>query len=227
MKNQKIDLNKKENIVRSGLNYSPNKHLEPCSIEQRKINKTCNNRTACLSEEWENGCSSSHALRDGEHYISIVSPKKIINNRIYFMVTKNPNGLLYFSGLIFIKDSFEYEDSNDRGGISGVPVPFEHGILEWKGHFTGEKWISNKEALSYLKKYFTKVKDEKVKNIIDFFEKGIVSDFLEGYSTAYVKRSQLLKFKKQMIFHGPPGTGKTYKAREFAVNFIENRLKEE
>lgn len=46
---------KKENIVRSGINYSPNKHLKPCTMDQRKSNKTCNEYSECFQNEWDEG----------------------------------------------------------------------------------------------------------------------------------------------------------------------------
>lgn len=61
---------------------------------------------------------------------------------------------------------------------------------------------------------------------------GLGMPFYELSHKAYrdlpgpTKESPILKLldqKSQMIFYGPPGTGKTYKAREIAVNFIEEK----
>ena len=41
----------KENIVKSGLNYSPNKHLKPCTEEQKKENETCHQRLECIEDK--------------------------------------------------------------------------------------------------------------------------------------------------------------------------------
>lgn len=42
-----------------------------------------------------------------------------------------------------------------------------------------------------------------------------------------VHEYNLLSSKKQIIFSGPPGTGKTYKAMECAVNYIKNKSRGE
>ena len=80
----KINLDEKENIVRKGINFSPNKHLAPCSMTQRKTNDTCIEHRECFEAEWENGCWSSHCLKDGKHYLSQINPENVVKNRCYF-----------------------------------------------------------------------------------------------------------------------------------------------
>ncbi|GEM_PF-5870948 len=233
----------KENIVRSGINYSPNKHLKPCTMYQRETNKTCFEYSECFEDEWEDGCWSSHSLRDGAHYLSIIKPENVIKNRCYFLVTKHPNQKLHFSGLIFISDV----KSNERHSyILGEPIPFEPKIVKWEGHFRGEKFIKNSDAILILKDYYSNIKDEKVKQIIDFYEMGKLPEFagktywhpsdveaenetdeeyiieedeiIEGIMIDVANISYLLENNPNVILYGPPGTGKTY---------LANKVKEE
>ena len=232
-----------ENIVKI-VNYSPNKHLKACSYEQKINNKTCYQQKECLS--WgEDGCWSSEALAPeiGAHYLGHKNPKDVVKSRCFFLVSKHPNKKLYFSGVIFITNSCEADsESNDKGWVVGEPIPFEPQTVEWRGKLKrggAEKWISNKEALEILEAYYSKVKDKKVAEIIKFYKKGEIPDFvtdlrpcppLEYYSD---NRNiveiihydfDLLSTKKQIILYGPPGTGKTYQAKKTATNFILGRV---
>jgi len=172
-----------ENIVKI-VNYSPNKHLNPCSYEQKIENKTCYERERCLREYGEYGCRSSEALAPeiGAHYLRQKNPKNVVKNRCFFLVSKHPNKKLYFSGVIFITNSCEADpESNDKGWVVGEPIPFEPQTVEWRGKLKrggAEKWISNKEALEILEAYYSKVKDKKVAEIIKFYKKGEIPDFV-------------------------------------------------
>ncbi len=239
----------KENIVRSGLNYSPNMHLRPCIEEQRRENKTCNESSECLEDDWETGCASSWALNPeiGAHYLVLINYKDVSKNRCFFLVIRHPDGKQYFSGVIFIQKVCEDTDPDftGKGWVVGEPIPFEPQTVEWDGHYRGEKWMSNREALEILEKYYYEVKDEKVEQVIDFYKTGNLPDFAkesrpcppEVGDDTYVDEdsendedhgdksvTNLLLTKKQIILYGPPGTGKTYKARELAVELIESEV---
>ncbi len=207
---------KKENIV-AIMNYSPNKHLKPCTMEQRKTNKTCFEHKKCFEDEWE-GCSSSHSLKDGEHYLSKIKEENVVKNRCYFLVTKHPDDKIYYlSGLIFISDTLEDEGYSY---VRGEPIPFEPKIVPYTGNFfRGEKFIENSEALKKLKDYYSKIKDEKVKQIIDFYETGK----LPGFKPLLKKEEgtiDMYKINPNVILYGPPGTGKTYETVNKALEIV-------
>lgn len=213
----KINLDEKENIVRKGINFSPNKHLAPCSMTQRKTNDTCIEHRECFEAEWENGCWSSHCLKDGKHYLSQINPENVVKNRCYFLVSRHPDRNLYVSGLIFVSKTEPDREGGNKGWVYGESIPFEPGVVKWTGHYRGEEFISNRRALKILKEYYDKTKDRKVEEIIKVYEEGELPSVAGNLEETFYS----LDKSKQIIFYGPPGTGKTYKAREFAVEFLE------
>ncbi|WP_456473791.1 hypothetical protein [Candidatus Pyrohabitans sp.] len=216
-----VNLENKENIVISGLNYSPNRHLDACTEEQKRNNVTCNEAERCLNE-YENGCISSWAFSDGEHYLRNIKSKNVVKYRCLFLVTRHPaDRKQYFSGVIFITDT--NDDENLKTWITGEPIPFDEQIVEWNGHYRVEKWISNRGALDILEKYYSQVQEQKVKQMIDFYRTGKLPGFLSDSDSESAENffGESLKIKKQIILYGPPGTGKTYRASEIAVKFIE------
>lgn len=214
-------------------------------MDQRKSNKTCNEYSECFQNEWDEGCWSSHSLNDGAHYLSKIKPENVIKNRCYFLVTRHPNQKLYFSGLIFISD---VKSNNRHSYVLGESIPFEPKIIEWKEHYRVEKFIKNSDTVRILKDYYSNIKDEKIKQIIDFYETGELPEFagkiywdpseskgaeieMEDEFEDIGKGEEIeegmidmyiiqhnLENNPNVILYGPPGTGKT---------FIANRIKEE
>ncbi|VVB55600.1 AAA domain (dynein-related subfamily) [uncultured archaeon] len=224
---------KKENIVTSGINYSPNQHRKPCTMEQRDANKICPEHSECFENEWETGCCSSFSLEDGYHYIRIINSENVVRNRCFFLVTRHPDdNELYFSGLIFISDVEDYENTSY---VLGEPIPFEPKIVRWEGYYRVAKFIENSYALRILKDYYLKIKDEKVKQIINFYETGKLPEFAgKTYrhpSERYHHQSEIEIIEEKevegmiwknlnLILYGPPGTGKTYETINKALEII-------
>jgi len=170
-----------ENILKI-VNYSPNRHLRACSYEQKIENETCYEQKRCLKEYGDNGCQSSSALAPdvGAHYLRKINPKNAVKNRCFFLVTKHPDKKLYFSGIIFITDSCSDPTGQYKGWIVGEPVPLEQQAVEWMGKLRrggGEKWITNREAIQILEDYYSKVKDDKVAQVIEFYKTGNLPEF--------------------------------------------------
>ena len=174
----------KKNIVKI-VNYSPNKHLKPCSYEQKIENKMCYDRENCLREYGGYGCLSSSALAPevGAHYLRIIDPKNVVKNRCFFLVSKHPNEKLYFSGVIFITNSCTDPQGQFKGWVVGEPIAFMPQLIEWEGYFRGEKWLSNRETLEILQKYYSKVKDGKIAQIINFYKTGKLPEFATNSRT--------------------------------------------
>ncbi len=133
-----------------------------------------------------------------------------------------------------------YLNNKTVGGIGEVTKRFfndkskANGFDRRFGQRISLKWIPEKfetsidpiwNQLSLPKnlslKTVHKITEEDYTKIFNFINGGIIRVEQEE------SKSNLLSSKKQIIFSGPPGTGKTYKAMECAVNFIQNKSKGE
>lgn len=79
---------------------------------------------------------------------------------------------------------------------------------------------------AWHKKYSTKIEDpvEITINQDGSIKISLKKEPIVIVTSRNIAVLNLLDQKNQIIFYGPPGTGKTYKAREMAVDFIEEAL---
>lgn len=127
-----------------------------------------------------------------------------INNGVYFFL--HENGVKY--GIV------RQNTRSIQGGLNLVRADVAHHGFR----ILYEKIKSDKidKLYLYIVTCNRRVTLNKIKNLVENFFKEIETDTKKDNHTKYEEFINLLKYKKQIILQGAPGTGKTFTAKKIA-----------